>query len=189
MKKIFSTILILSICLSLVSCGSSFSGTVRLESLSPTVNDVLEEKTSTDGQTTTEETIELPADHESLGVSSYDLSIDIDLTTMNSNMVYSQVYDMVVNPNDYLGQVVKMAGQFAIYDGEERIYFACLVADATACCAQGIEFLLRDDRSYPDEYPDLGSDITVIGIFDPYTETLGGQEVMYIQLSDAIISF
>ena len=42
---------------------------------------------------------------------------------------------------------------------------------------------------YPDEYPELGSDITVAGVFDMYTENMGGQEVRFIQLIDAVMLY
>ncbi len=101
-----------------------------------------------------------------------DGTIDVDLTQLSSTMVYSEVYNMMINPEDYLGRMVKMNGMFATYENEEtgQIYFACIISDATACCSQGIEFELVGDYSYPDDYPELGSDITVTGIFETYDE-------------------
>ncbi len=69
-----------------------------------------------------------------------------------------------------------MNGQFALYQAAdengqpvpEQIYFACVIADATACCQQGLEFVLAGDYSYPDDYPELGTDITVVGEFQTY---------------------
>lgn len=98
--------------------------------------------------------------------------IDVDLTQLSSTMVYSEVYNMMISPEEYLGRMVKMNGMFATYENEEtgQIYFACIISDATACCSQGIEFELVGDYSYPDDYPELGSDITVTGIFETYDE-------------------
>ena len=45
-----------------------------------------------------------------------------------------------------------------------------IIQDATACCAQGMEFVLTDEYSYPDDYPDEGSEITVMAVFDTYQE-------------------
>ena len=81
------------------------------------------------------------------------------------------------------GKTVRMNGNFACYDGDNRYYFACLIADATACCSQGIEFLLSDGRKYPEEYPSIGSEITVTGVFDTYYEG----EKRYCQLIDAVM--
>ena len=98
--------------------------------------------------------------------------IDVDLTVLSSTMVYSEVYNMMTVPEEYLGRTVKMQGLFAIYCDEAtgNLYFACLVQDATACCAQGIEFILSDGRVYPDDYPEAGEEICVVGVFDTYQE-------------------
>ena len=109
---------------------------------------------------------------------------DIDLTKMNSTMVYSEVSNMMSNPGDYEGKIVKMNGSFSVYEAQERVYFACIIADATACCSQGIEFLLKNERQYPKEYPALGQEITVIGEFETYFE--GNNR--YCQLKNALIN-
>lgn len=99
-------------------------------------------------------------------------SYDVDLTELSSTMVYSEVYNMMSNPDDYLGKKVKMSGNFGVYQDQttNKLYYACLIADATACCAQGIEFVLDGDYSYPDDYPEINSIITVTGTFDTYEE-------------------
>lgn len=51
----------------------------------------------------------------------------------------------------------------------------------TACCAQGMEFVLTDDYSYPNDYPREGDEITVTGVFDTYMEG----DYMYCTLRDA----
>ena len=105
-------------------------------------------------------------------------SIDVDLTKLSSTMVYSEVYAMMTSPQDYIGKTVKMNGQFAIYQATDangqpvpdQIYFACVIADATACCQQGLEFVLAGNAKYPDDYPELGTEITVVGEFQTYME-------------------
>ncbi|MBQ8133511.1 MAG: hypothetical protein IJ192_03750 [Clostridia bacterium] len=98
--------------------------------------------------------------------------IDVDLTTLSSTMVYSEVYNIIYNPDDYRGKRIKMTGLFNsyYYDTTDKYYFACVIPDATACCAQGIEFKLDDNYSYPDDYPAEGTEITIIGTFSTYKE-------------------
>ncbi len=98
--------------------------------------------------------------------------VDVDLTALSGTMVYSEVYNMMTSPENYIGKTVKMSGLFAYYHDEEtgNYYFACIVQDATACCAQGIEFVLADDCVYPDDYPEVDEEICVIGVFDTYQE-------------------
>ena len=104
--------------------------------------------------------------------------VDVDLTVLSSTMVYSEVYNMLYfYPEDYYGKTVKANGIFAIYqmvvDGvtqPDPVAYACIIADATACCAEGMEFVLEGDYTYPDDYPELGAEITVIGEFQSYEE-------------------
>ncbi len=102
--------------------------------------------------------------------------IDVDLTALSATMAYSEVYNILYSPDDYLGKVIKMHGRFSIYQAvdengaliPDRIYFTCVMADAAACCAQGLEFVLTGEKLYPDDYPELGSEITVRGTFSLY---------------------
>ena len=98
--------------------------------------------------------------------------IDVDLTALSSTMVYSEVSDMMTSPENYMGLKVKMNGAFAVYHDEaaDKYYYACIIKDATACCSQGIEFELKGSHKYPDDYPEVGAEITVEGTFDTYNE-------------------
>ncbi|MBQ6441943.1 MAG: zinc ABC transporter substrate-binding protein [Lachnospiraceae bacterium] len=112
--------------------------------------------------------------------------IDVDLTTLSSTMVYAEVYNMMVQPEDYTGKTVKMDGLFSSYHDEQtgKDYFACTIMDATACCSQGIEFVLTDDYVYPDDYPEEGGEICVCGVFDTYQEG----DYTYCTLRDATLA-
>ena len=113
-------------------------------------------------------------------------NVDVDLTKLSSTMVYSEVYNMLTAPGDYTGKTVKMTGSFNVWhdDQKDKNYFSCLIADATACCAQGIEFELKDSNKYPNEYPQQGSMITVTGTFGTYLE----DGYLYCQLKDAVLA-
>ncbi|MBR6050392.1 MAG: hypothetical protein IKP68_04205 [Clostridia bacterium] len=110
-------------------------------------------------------------------------TVDVDLTKLSSTMVYAEVYNMMVSPDDYIGKSVRMKGAFAYGEGDGRYYFACIISDATACCSQGIEFVLKDGRKFPSEYPQAGTEITVVGVFDTYYEGT----YRYCQLIDAVM--
>ena len=104
--------------------------------------------------------------------------VDVDLTVLSSTMVYSEVYNMLYNdPAYYLGKTVKARGEFSIYqlvtDGvlqPDPVSYACIISYAAACCAEGMEFVLEGNYTYPDDYPELGAEITVIGEFQSYEE-------------------
>ena len=109
--------------------------------------------------------------------------LDVDLTTLSSTMVYSEVYNMMCEPDRYLGKRIKMNGQFAVYEDPNTgaVYTACIIMDATACCSQGLEFVLAGEHSYPADDPELGTEITVVGTFQTYEEN----GYMYCHLVDA----
>lgn len=98
--------------------------------------------------------------------------IDIDLTQMSSTMVFAEVYNITTAPEDYQGKVIKMKGQLlSDLDTENnKRYYACLILDATACCAQGLGFVPKDVYVYPEDFPELDGEITVTGTFDYFYE-------------------
>lgn len=121
------------------------------------------------------------------GAPTYD-KIDIDLTTMGSNMVYSQVYNMLASPSSYVGKIVKINGPFAPLSSDDPNYCypAILIQDATACCANGMEFLLygipRCGFLGGNGYPSLKENATIVGRFETYLE----YGSLFVHLVDAI---
>ena len=179
MKKIvLSVIMIIGLsaaagCAGKDSAGHS-SGNIK------TVEDVLQEGIQSEDKDTGEnaetgsssETTAQAEPIEAAQETPQDEDIDVDLTVLSSTMVYSEVYNMMVKPDDYIGKTVKMTGMYSYYhdDATGNDYHACIIQDATACCAQGIEFTTTDEFKYPDDYPEMGDDVTVIGRFDIYYE-------------------
>lgn len=167
MKKLFCVVLIVLTLSSLSACGSEKDkGTTDNQTPNPSVSqNQTTEKSSESAPTTSK-----PAQSAD--------GIDVDLTKLSSTMVYSEVYNMMYSPDDYVGKTIKMEGQFAIYQATDengalipdQIYFVCVIADATACCSQGLEFVLAGEHTYPDDYPELGNEITVTGTFELYEE-------------------
>lgn len=94
---------------------------------------------------------------------------DYDLTQMSSTVVYSQITDMTMVPEEYAGKTIKMEGRFEIYGDpdKEDPYLGCIVNDATACCSVGLRFVLTDDYTSAD-FPLNGSDIIITGVFETY---------------------
>ncbi|MBQ9708581.1 MAG: hypothetical protein IJV66_05300 [Firmicutes bacterium] len=109
--------------------------------------------------------------------------IDVDLTKMSATMVYSEVYDMMYTPENYVGKTVKMKGQCAAYQDPNtgNDYYACIIQDATACCSQGLEFDLDESYEFPADYPIDGKEVTVTGVFTTYDE----EGETYCTLKDA----
>lgn len=111
-------------------------------------------------------------------------SVDVDLSTLSTTMMYSEVSNMYSTPDDYIGKTVKMSGKFSVYDEGNGEYFtAVTIQDNTQCCSQGLEFRLKGDAKYPDDYPEADSEITVVGTFETYEEG----DATYACLMDAEI--
>lgn len=101
--------------------------------------------------------------------------IDVDLNNLNANVVYSQVFLMMTEPDKFIGKRIRMSGQFNVYAAEEgnpsgvTEYYAIIIADAQACCQQGIEFVWPG-HTYPEGFPEVKSNASVTGIFEVYEE-------------------
>ncbi len=194
MKKRITTILCLALILAMAGCGNNTTANKPVSNQPAGVKDVLEQgmaeadynkaddtsqpaENDTQNRKNTEnpeiQTPEpsLEPDTDPISADSAD-DVDVDLTALSSTMVYSEVYNMMVSPEQYIGKTVKMDGLFAYYHDEStgNYYFACIIQDATACCAQGIEFVLTEDYVYPDDYPEVDEEICVVGVFDTYQD-------------------
>lgn len=99
-------------------------------------------------------------------------AVDVDLTSLSSTMVYAEVYNIMMNPNDYIGKTIKMRGPYvtSFYDQTGMNYHYVLIEDAAACCQQGMEFKLPEDFAFPQDYPEVNTEIEVAGVFGSYDE-------------------
>ena len=198
MKKNYIIIGLLSAVL-LTACSSDTTAAGRNNSSVQTVNDVLQQGLADNSQADGKVTISTPdptstptpipeqaagdtgtAEEEPIVLSTTE-GIDVDLTSLSATVVYSEVYNMMYDPESYIGKTIKMNGMYSYYkdDNSGQEYYSCIIKDATACCAQGIEFIPEN----PEAIPADGADVTVVGVFDTYMEG----EYMYCTLRDATI--
>jgi len=94
--------------------------------------------------------------------------IDVDLTILSSTMVYAEVFNMMSNPDEYIGKTVKANGPYATSAFEGGIYHFVLVEGIDSCCPEGLMFIWNGDHSYPDDYPKEMTMIEIIGVFGSY---------------------
>lgn len=185
MKRVSYILMVGFMAAMLVACGNESSDvsdtadvveTTDLADLAETSGATTDETliSDTQGQTSTDE-------YES----TVDTSVDLDLTALSSTFVYAEVYNIVMEPLAYVGQTVKMEGSCSIYVDEEtgKQYYACLIQDATQCCAQGLEFVLDENEYSSEDYPEPGDEIVLKGTFDTYDEN-GNQ---YLTLTGATL--
>ena len=112
------------------------------------------------------------ANPDSSGYTSSD--IQLDLSTMSGTVIYSMISNMLAEPDQYVGQIVRIAGYYNAlsYPEYDIVYHSCIVPDATACCAQGLEFIWRGEHTYPFLFGLFKSDplINVKRFTDPFIE-------------------
>ena len=178
MKRIFCLLLAVCMMASLCACGKGSEKGAGNDT--PSSNEEASapaEIIPTPDEQETQDEQQTPEEPEQTQTSAD--GVDVDLTVLSSTMVYSEVYNMLYfYPEDYYGKNVKMTGQFNVYQWVDEsgivadmpVAYACIISDATACCAEGVEFVLEGDYTYPDDYPELGTEITVIGEFQSYEE-------------------
>lgn len=108
---------------------------------------------------------------------------DIDLTKLSSTMVFSEVYNMMISPEEYMGKTIKAEGIFQVFqDSDNTNFYALVIADATACCQQGLELIWEGDPVYPDDFPKENSEIEITGVYKSYVEE--GNTYYYVLVND-----
>ena len=107
-----------------------------------------------------------PPPQDNMGIPEDDDSdVDLDLTNKSATIVYSQVFNMLVEPEAYTGKKVRIKGLSYYYtDDFGENGYACIVTDATACCAQGLEFVPVAGVTQPKD----DQEIIVTGDFEVY---------------------
>lgn len=111
--------------------------------------------------------------------------VDHDLSNMNANMIFAEIFNLVLMPDEFIGRTFRMKGNFAVYVNEAsgNKYFSIIIPDATQCCQQGIDIICLGDMKYPEEFPKIGSEIMVTGQFNSIT-TDEGLSFNYLVMSE-----
>lgn len=179
MKKILACIICLTLAFGVTACGKASdkdsNGDTKI------ISDVKNKQENSKSNTKKEVSKKEVAGDAGKGKSSKSKSktnsnkIDVDLNNLNANVVYSQVFLMMTEPDKFIGKRIRMSGQFNVYAAQEgnpsgvTEYYAIIIADAQACCQQGIEFVWPG-HTYPDGFPEVKSNASVTGIFEVYEE-------------------
>ena len=188
-EKIVTALLLVSLC----ACSTEQSARTGAQSTSKDVTDVIEdlaekedqENTEVKEEKETEEVQEQAEPETSVRLMEWQGNVDIDLTEMNPTMIYSEVYNMMMDPVEYIGKTIRIFGTYAhaFEEQNQQHYYACVVQDATACCAQGLEFVLDGSYVWPDDYPEEGDEVVVTGVLHLYSSDM----FKVLQLDDAVI--
>ena len=117
-------------------------------------------------------------------VNAPEAAVDVDLSVMDSDMIYATVYQMMSDPEQYVGKTFRIEGKFYVTYDEmtKNQYYYCVIKDATECCAQGLEFVWGDGSHI---YPTDGTEVIVDGTFELYMEN----DSRYCRLANADFYF
>ncbi len=165
-KRMIISCLIVGMVMLSVGCDAKDASSIKPFNQSKNVQDVL------DSYVTESDDLTLitpkPEEHLYDAMMESTEGVDVDLTVLSATMVYTEVYNMMVSPQEYIGKTIRMEGSYAPYHDDEtgKDYSACIIQDATQCCQQGIEFELEGKKPYPKE----GEEICVTGVFETYKE-------------------
>lgn len=179
MKKILACIICLTLAFGVTACGKASdkdsNGDTKI------ISDAKNKQENSKSNTKKEVSKKEVAGDAGKGKSSKSKSktnsnkIDVDLNNLNANVVYAQVFQMMTEPDKFIGKRIRMSGQFNVYAAQEgnpsgvTEYYAIIIADAQACCQQGIEFVWPG-HTYPEGFPEVKSNASVTGIFEVYEE-------------------
>ncbi|MBF1183574.1 MAG: hypothetical protein HXL95_04990 [[Eubacterium] sulci] len=179
MKKILACIICLTLAFGVTACGKASDKDSNEDT--KIISDAKNKQENSKSDTKKEVSKKEVAGDAGKGKSSKTKSktnsnkIDVDLNNLNANVVYSQVFLMMTEPDKFIGKRIRMSGQFNVYAAEEgnpsgvTEYYAIIIADAQACCQQGIEFVWPG-HTYPEGFPEVKSNASVTGIFEVYEE-------------------
>lgn len=107
-----------------------------------------------------------------------------DLTGFSDTMLYVEIGHINAVPEEYAGRVIRMTGVFSAHPARNGMQFVCGALDAAGCCVEPMEFVLEEERLWPDEYPAEGETITVQGTLETYSFH---ESMTYCRLVGAVI--
>ena len=98
--------------------------------------------------------------------------IDVDLTTLSTEKLYSVLYGIIRDSEEHVDEVFRIRGIYrrSTQTDNGRIYHACVVPNENEAYTQGMEFILGPAYNYPDDYPEEGQEIVVTGVFKLYLD-------------------
>ena len=115
-------------------------------------------------------------------------AIDLDLMGLSGVVVYAQVNNLVTDYQSWLGKIIRIEGYYTVTeDSEGTVWHACVIPDATQCCAQGLEFVWAGNHEYPDDYPEEGAGIIVTGRLELYRDLALDTDFLHLVDADLVI--
>ena len=109
---------------------------------------------------------------------------DVDLTGLSSDLMLSEMTNIMANADENIGKRIRTAGILQAFQYNDRYIFSIFLGGASSCCGVTVEFNRAGDYIYPDDYPALGTVVFIEGVLDRYEEN----GLTYCWLNDAVMS-
>lgn len=90
--------------------------------------------------------------------------IDIDFSGYNYSMATGMYNSMMIDWQSNIGKRIRMKGRLSETKGTKIPCLSVIISDNGGCCETGFNFI-DNTRKYPKDYPKLGEEIEVIGVF------------------------
>ena len=94
-------------------------------------------------------------------------NIDVNLSALSATMLFAEITNIMNNPEAYLGQVIKIRGEYFnfYHEGSDEYIHFVLVLDEAGCCNEGFQFRVGEEFGSPEELIETEAEIEVIGVF------------------------
>jgi hypothetical protein len=121
------------------------------------------------------------------GAEPLETNIDIDLTSFSGTMVSATLLNIISNPDDYLGQRIRMSGKYfhIFWEHTDLNYHFVLVEGQDGCCPKIMEFRRDSDYIFPDDFPDDEALIQITGIFGTHEDF--GEKSNFLSVDEMIV--
>jgi zinc transport system permease protein len=107
-----------------------------------------------------------------------------DVMEIKEKMFISQINDVYLNSEDYLGKTIKLEGIFMQDQGYDKTY-SFVIRYGPGCCGTdgnaGFEVAWANEKEKP--YPDIDSWVEATGVLKTYEEEDGYMPYLYLDLS------
>lgn len=115
--------------------------------------------------------------------------VDLDLSKMSGDMIYALVFQFMIEPENYEGKTIRMRGTYDSFynDALQKNADCCIITDALACCAQGLEFELANEADKNATQLVPGHEITIRGIFKLFAVNIDGVDYDMAKIANAVL--
>ena len=94
--------------------------------------------------------------------------VTVDLTKMSNMMIYSLMYDILMKPEDYADQRMRLVGTYSPFKNPDTglMEHTLIFYDVSYCCEVELRVNMKEEYQYPKDFPRDGNKMTVVGRFN-----------------------